>query len=168
MTPSVFAAASDFGCQLLRGTLNASKRDIFTPESEHLEALCYSASLSSLPLIEQRPLLVEYMRESAMMARDHVFEQEPDSHISKLTRLSSVARAVWAGDNKLMNILCYKSELARSLLSPSSSGPTLKDPSVFESLLLKAKSEHLERQKEELAHEHPDGKHLRNAATVST
>ena len=72
---------------------------------DHMAALCHTAGISSLPLCEQRPLLIEYMREAAMVARDHILDMEPDSHESMLTRLSSIARAVWSNDSKLMNIL---------------------------------------------------------------
>ena len=68
---------------------------------------------------------------------------EPDSHISRLTRLSSIARAVWSGNCKLMDTLRFKSELARSLLTPSSKGPTLSDPSYFEELFREAKAAHI-------------------------
>jgi hypothetical protein len=125
--------------------------------SDHFQALCDTANLSTLPLCEQRPLLLEYMREAAMLARDHVLDMEPDSHISILTRLSSIARAVWSSDSKLMHTLCKKSELARSHLTPTSQGPSLINPAKFEEDILKAKADHLAQDAQSL-----------NAATQNT
>ena len=84
-------------------------------------------------------MITNLMRESALEARDIIFSTEPDSPCAQLTRLSSVARAVWTQNTKLASILIKNSSLGLEHIFTDGASVHLLNPSSFEDALLKAK-----------------------------
>jgi hypothetical protein len=78
-------------------------------ESFHRRLLALNNCISwdTYSLDEQSALLKENQRDAAIFARDCIFIENPEAHATIMTRLSSIARAVWSNDKHLFVIFCY-------------------------------------------------------------
>ena len=103
--------------------------------------------LDSMPASEALDLAKQVSREAATATRDHCFAHEEQSLQVRLVRLSSVGRAVWAGDLKLGNRVYQGSTFGFEHLNVSGPWPVLVSPSEFEIEFAEAKRAHLNSEK---------------------
>ena len=119
---------------------------------QRLQALCDAAKINEVPLVDRRGLLLDYMRDAAVTARDHLFKCDPRSQDNDLLRLGTISRAVWSGDAFLARILVTETDLGRDHLKfVNGDVPSLSQPANFENALRLAKESFHQREQQSLA-----------------
>ena len=121
--------------------------------AKRVAAFSHIINNSGLPLAEKREAIIRVQRESAIMVRDKLFLDAPESQHSLLTRLASISRAIWYQDVKLASILILHSELGARFLKVDGGKVVLLNPTDFESQFVQAKEVHYQNLKDELARE---------------
>jgi len=83
---------------------------------ERLNATLKQVDLDSLPTWERWETHKIILRDAALHARDHMLSSQEDSDFSIQGTISSIARAIWSGNVKLMRIILARSAFARKHL----------------------------------------------------
>ena len=123
---------------------------------KRLNDLCVCVDWDRKSFNDHSVILKKYMREAAFYTRDILLEEDPHSVGNKMMKLSSIARCVWFGDDRLFNRLLGMnhtnpsspiSELATKHLIWENERPAIRDVAVFEDEFRVAKLEHLEHER---------------------
>ena len=90
------------------------------------------------------------IHESNTFTRDHIRKYEAKSIHSKLTNLSSIARAIWTANGKLAKKMMDDTSEGKLFLDMTSGTPALLHPQLFETETLATKNHILDTHKLEL------------------
>ena len=109
-----------------------SRHPMFARLSNRLIA---AAELHLEPINKAVDLCKFFIQEAAIQTRQFILNNQPQEKMCRLSRLSSIAKAVWKGDAKLARTLISSTDLGGEHLEILLGRPFLKDAVAFEAVL---------------------------------